>query len=164
MRNAILLSALMFVAARLPMLAADQAPPAVVTLPSEMKRVVLVRLKYKTDLLDGLQQAVKSQNIKNAVILSGVGSVISYHVHAVSNTTLPATLAFSEHEGPMDLIAVNGYVLGGRIHAHITMTDDKKAFGGHLHEGTKVFTFAIVTLGLLDDNADLSRFDDSKWQ
>ena len=164
MKNAILLSALMLLTAGLPVSAADQAPPTVVTLPSEMKRVVLVRLKYKTDLLDGLQQAVKNQNIKNAVILSGVGSVISYHVHAVSNTTLPATLAYSEHAGPMDLIAVNGYVLGGRIHAHITMTDDKKAFGGHLHEGTKVFTFAIVTLGILDDNADLSRFDDSKWQ
>ena len=102
--------------------------------------------------------------IKNAVILSGVGSVTRYHVHAVSSTTLPAKLAYTEHAGPMDLIAVNGYVLGGRIHAHITMTDDQKAFGGHLHEGTTVFTFAIVTLGVLDDNAELSRFDDPNWR
>ena len=98
------------------------------------------------------------------MILSGVGSVTSYHVHAVSNTTLPAKLAYTQRSGAMDLIAVNGYVLGGRIHAHITMTDDQKAFGGHLHEGTKVFTFAIVTLGLLDDNLDLTRFDDSTWR
>jgi predicted DNA-binding protein with PD1-like motif len=164
MNTMTLLALSMLVSAALPTLAADQAPPAVVTVSTEVKRVVLIRFKYKTDLLDGLQQAVKSEKIKNAVILSGVGSVISYHVHAVSNTTLPATLAYSEHAGPMDLIAVNGYVLGGRIHAHITMTDDKKAFGGHLHEGTKVFTFAIITLGVLDDNIDLSRFDDSNWR
>jgi predicted DNA-binding protein with PD1-like motif len=107
---------------------------------------------------------VKDEKIKNVVILTGVGSVTSYHVHAVSTNTLPAKLAYSEHAGPMDLIAVNGYVPGGRIHAHITMTDDKKAFGGHLHEGTKVFTFAIITLGRLDDNIDLSRFDDSNWR
>ena len=144
-------------------LAADQ-PPEVVTVPAEIKRVVMIRLKYNADLLDGIQQAVKAQKIKNAVILSGVGSVTSYHVHAVNNTTLPATLAYTKHEGPMDLIAVNGYVLDGRIHAHITMTDDRTAFGGHLHEGTTVFTFAIVTLGLLDDNLDLSRFDDSNWR
>ena len=92
-----------------------------------MKRVVLERLKYNTDLLEGLRQAVKDEKITNAVILSGVGSVTRFHVHAVSNTTLPAKLAYSEHAGPMDLIAVNGYVLGGRIHAHITMTDDQKA-------------------------------------
>jgi predicted DNA-binding protein with PD1-like motif len=164
MNTMTLLALSMLVSAALPTLAADQAPPAVVTVSTEVKRVVLIRFKYKTDLLDGLQQAVKSEKIKNAVILSGVGSVISYHVHAVSNTTLPATLAYSEHAGPMDLIAVNGYVLTGRIHAHITMTDDKKAFGGHLHEGTKVFTFAIITLGVLDDNIDLSRFDDSNWR
>src|SRR6516164_3304904 len=144
--------------------AAEQSPPAVVSIPSDMKRVVLVRLKYNSDLLEGLQQVVKNEKIKNAVILSGVGSVTRYHVHAVSSTTLPPKLAYSEHEGPMDLIAVNGYVLGGRIHAHITMTDDHKAFGGHLHEGTTVFTFAVITLGVLDDDADLSRFDDSTWR
>jgi len=163
-KNTARLGVLIFVLAGLPMTAAGQAPPDVVSLSTEIKGVVLVRLKYNTDLLAGLQQAVKDEKIKNAVILSGVGSVTSYKVHAVSNTTLPATLAYSEHAGPMDLIAVNGYVLGGRIHAHITMTDDKKAFGGHLHEGTKVFTFAIITLGRLDDNIDISRFDDPSWR
>ena len=164
MKKIIWLTISMLVLAGLPAPATEQSPPAVVSVPSEMKRVVLVRLKFNTDLLEGLRQAVKSEKIKNAVILGGVGSVTRYHVHAVDNTTLPAKLAYSEHAGPMDLISVSGYVLGGRIHAHITMTDDQKAFGGHLHEGTTVFTFAIVTLGVLDDNADLSRFDDSKWR
>src|SRR5579863_2301081 len=121
---------------------AGQAAPAVVTVSSDFKRVVLIRLKYNTDMLEGIEQAVKSEKIKNAVFLSGVGSVTSYHVHAVANTTLPAKLAYTQHTGGMDLIAVNGYVLGGRIHAYITMTDDQKAVGGHLHKGTTVFTFA----------------------
>ncbi len=145
-------------------LAAAQTVPDAVSVSAEIKRVVIVRLKYDADLLDGIQQAVKNEKVKNAVILSGVGSVKSYHVHAVNNTTLPAKLAYTQRDGPMDLIAVNGYVLDGRIHAHVTITDDQKAFGGHLHEGTKVFTFAIVTLGVLDDNLDLSRFDDSSWR
>ena len=158
MKKMICLAVSILVLAGLAAPAAEQSPPAVVSVPSEMKRVVLVRLKYNTDLLEGLRQAVKDEKITNA------GSVTRFHVHAVSNTTLPAKLAYSEHAGPMDLIAVNGYVLGGRIHAHITMTDDQKAFGGHLHEGTTVFTFAVITLGVLDDNADLSRFDDSNWR
>lgn len=143
--------------------AAAQAVPDAVMATSQIRRVVVVRMKYNADLLDGIQQAVKNEKIKNAVILSGVGSVTSYHVHAVHNTTLPAKLAYTQRNAPMDLIAVNGFVLGGRIHAHITMTDDQKAFGGHLHEGTKVFTFAIIALGVLDDNVDLTRFDDSTW-
>ncbi len=164
MKNTICLLVSMLVLAGGSAPAAAQAVPEVVSVPSEMNRVVVIRFKYNTDLLEGLQQAVKNEKIKNAVILSGVGSVTSYHVHAVSNTTLPAKLAYTQRTGAMDLIAVNGYVLGGRIHAHITMTDDQKAFGGHLHEGTKVFTFAIITLGILDDKIDLNRFDDSNWR
>jgi len=57
------------------MIAAGQAPPAVASLSTEIKRVVLIRLKYNTELLEGLQEAVKDEKIENAVILSGVGSV-----------------------------------------------------------------------------------------
>jgi predicted DNA-binding protein with PD1-like motif len=143
---------------------AEEAAPAVLTVPSEIKRVVVIRLKNNTDLLKGLEQAVQKEKIKNGVFLSGAGSLTSFHVHTVSNTTLPATQAFTKQTGGVDLLAVTGYVLNGRVHAHITLVDDKKAFGGHLHEGTTVFTFAIITLGILDDKPDLSRFDDSKWQ
>lgn len=96
MKKTICLMVSMLGLAGLHTLAAGQAAPAVVSLPSEMKRVVLIRLKYNTDLLEGIEQAVKNQKIKNAVILSGVGSVTSYHVHAVANTTLPAKLAYTQ--------------------------------------------------------------------
>jgi len=42
-------------------------------------------------------------------------------------------------------------------HAHMTMANSEKAFGGHLEPGTDVFTFAIVTIGVLGDGVDLSR-------
>ncbi len=59
---------------------------------------------------------------------------------------------------------MNGYIIDGRVHAHITFTDADKAFGGHLEPGTKVFTFAIVTVGVLEDGTDLSRIDDKSYR
>ena len=44
--------------------------------------------------------------------------------------------------------------------SHIMLADADKMFGGHLEPGTNVFTFAVVTLGVLDDKADLKRLDD----
>ena len=61
------------------------------------------------------------------------------------------------------MLNVNGYVIDGRVHAHITFSDDEKALGGHLEPGTKVFTFAIITLGVLEEDADLRMFDDWRW-
>jgi hypothetical protein len=46
----------------------------------------------------------------------------------------------------------------------MTMADPDKAFGGHIEPRSKVFTFAVVTLGVLPDSVDLSRFDDKTWR
>jgi predicted DNA-binding protein with PD1-like motif len=46
-----------------------------------------------------------------------------------------------------------------RVHAHITLANADKAFGGHLEPDTTVFTFAVVT-GVLDDGLGLTKIDD----
>jgi predicted DNA-binding protein with PD1-like motif len=142
----------------------ETAVPDTYTLTSHFTRVVVVRMKNQVDMLEGLRTAVAREKIKNAVILSGVGSLVSYHVHVVSNTTFPSTLAYTKEEGPFDLLTTNGYILEGVVHAHISFANPQKAMGGHLEPGTRVFTFAIVTLGVLDDATSLKRFDDKNWR
>jgi predicted DNA-binding protein with PD1-like motif len=141
--------------------AADAPDVATFSLP--IARVVVVRLKNGTDMLDGLRQAVAREKIKNAVIMSGFGSVTSYHVHVVDNTTFPPKDVFTSEQGPFDLLAIGGLVLDGRVHAHITLRSTKQTTGGHLEKGTSVFTFAAISLGVLSDSTDLSHVDDWTW-
>jgi len=75
MKNYLPIAAL-FLTAASQIVRADEAP-AVHTIRSPIDRVVIVRLKNKTDMLDGLKQAVTREKIKNAVIISGFGSVTS---------------------------------------------------------------------------------------
>ena len=142
---------------------ADEVPE-VHTIRSPIDRVVIVRLKNKTDMLDGLKLAVAREKIKNAVFMSGFGSVTAFHTHVVANTTLPPKDTFTKENGPFDLLNVSGMVIDGKVHAHITLSDTKKATGGHLEPGTQVFTFATITLGILSDSADLTRVDDYTWR
>src|SRR5690606_33294568 len=101
------------------------------------------------------EELVAKEGIKNAVILSGIGSVRNYHIHSVSNREFPSKNVFLKDPAePADIISINGYVIDGRLHPHITLTDGEKAFGGHLEPETHVFTFAIVTLGVFDDSVD----------
>jgi predicted DNA-binding protein with PD1-like motif len=139
----------------------DPAVPDVYAIAGRFERVLILRLKYQTDLLEGLEKMIRQHKIKNAVILSGIGSVRNYHIHSVSNRTFPSKNVFIKDAAtPADIISMNGYVLNGRLHPHITLTNGEAAFGGHLESGTNVFTFAIVTLGILPDDLDLSRLDD----
>jgi predicted DNA-binding protein with PD1-like motif len=65
---------------------------------------------------------------------------------------------------PADLIGMNGYVIDGKIHAHVTLANPEKAFGGYLEPGTTVFTFAIVTLGVMNDGVDFGHLDDKTYR
>ena len=124
---------------------------------------MIVRLKHQTDILDGLKQAVAREKIKNAVILSGFGSVVSYHIHVVNNTTFPPVDVFAKEDGPFDILTVTGMVMDGRVHPHISLSNPRKTIGGHIEPGTKVMTFANITLGVVADSADLRKMDDWNW-
>ena len=142
----------------------SQTPDAY-AISSQFQRVVILRFKYQTDLLAGLEKLVRSEKIRNAVILSGAGSVTNYHIHSVSNRTFPSkNIYLKDPTAPADIVSMNGYIIGGRVHAHMTMTNDEHAFGGHLEPGTNVFTFAIVTVGVLPGSLDLSKLDDKTYR
>jgi predicted DNA-binding protein with PD1-like motif len=94
-----------------------------------------------------------------------MGSVRGYQVHQVSNRDFPSKNIFvKDPTAPADLIGMNGFIIDGRIHAHVTLANPDKAFGGHLEPGTSVFTFAVVALGVLNPSVDLSKVDDKNYR
>jgi predicted DNA-binding protein with PD1-like motif len=141
------------------------AVPNVYAIEGQFDRILVLRFKYRADLLAGLDSMVKVNKIKNAVILAGAGSVTGYHFHSVSNSSFPSKNIYVKNPtAPADIVSMNGYVIDGRLHAHITLTDPDHAFGGHLESGTTVFTFAIVTVGVFKEGIDLSRVDDKTYR
>ena len=139
--------------------------PDVYAVRTQFDRVVILRFKFDTDLLAGLQKMVKQEKIANAIILSGMGSVRGYQVHQVSNRTFPSKNIFVKNPTePADILGMSGFIANGVIHPHITLATPDKALGGHLEPGTNVFTFAVVTLGVLKDGADLSHLDDKSYR
>ena len=139
--------------------------PDVYAILTQFDRVVILRFKFDTDLLAGLQKMVKQEKISNAIILSGMGSVRGYQVHQVSNRTFPSRNIFVKNPTePADILGMSGFIANGIVHPHITLATPDRAFGGHLEPGTNVFTFAVVTLGVLKDGADLSHLDDKSYR
>ena len=139
--------------------------PDVYVIPGQFQRILVLRFKNQADLLGGIEKMAKEQKIKNAVILAGIGSVRDYQVHSVSNRDFPSKNTFvKDPSSPADIVSVNGYIVNGEVHAHMTMTDPDKAFGGHIEPDTHVFTFAAVTLGVFDDKVDLTHLLDKDYR
>src|SRR5260370_29591475 len=126
--------------------------PDVYAVKGQFDRILVLWFKYNTDRLAGIEKIVKQEKIRNAVILSGAGGVRGYQIHQVSNRDFPSKNMFVKNPTePADVISMNGYIINGRIHAHITLATPDRAFGGHLEPGPTVFTFGIVTLCVMSE-------------
>jgi predicted DNA-binding protein with PD1-like motif len=143
----------------------DKSVPEIWSIPTQFERVVILRFKYETELLSALEKAVQESKIRNGVILGAYGSVRNYHVHQVSNRTMPPKNVFVSDPGaPADIAGMSGMILNGRLHPHIVLSNPDKAFGGHLEPGTNVFTFCVVTIGVLPEGLNLEKLDDKNWR
>jgi hypothetical protein len=128
---------------------------------TEIRRVIMVRINPGDDILLGLRQAVKEHAIRNAAILTGFGSVRHSHFHVVMSNDLPPAESYPKSEQPLDVVAMGGLIIDGRVHAHIDFSDERNGFGGHLEEGCLALTFTVVALADLGD-VNLSHWDTFK--
>ena len=124
---------------------------------TSVKNLIFIRMNPGDDILASLTEAAKKHNIKNAVILSGIGSARSHHYHVVASRVNPPKNEFTKREKASDIVNVTGFIIEGRVHAHIIHSDIETAFGGHLEPGVEVLTFAIFTLAEVD--YDFKGFD-----
>jgi len=122
-----------------------------------IKNLVIIRLNPGDDVLASLTEAAKKNSINNAVVLSGYGSVRTHHYHVVASRENPPENSFVKDDKASDIIDLSGCIINGRVHAHITHSDTKTAFGGHLEPGVQVLTFLCIILAEVD--YDFSCFD-----
>ncbi len=122
-----------------------------------IKNVLILRLNPGDDLLEALRVAVRENEVQNAVIIAGVGSVVSHHYHVVASTVNPPKEYFTKGDAAADILSMNGAIINGRVHAHVTYSNEKVAYGGHLELGCEILTFTMVTLAEVD--ADFDRWD-----
>jgi predicted DNA-binding protein with PD1-like motif len=142
----------------------DPKVPDAYAIEGNFEKVLVLRMKHGADLLKGLETLVKQKGIKNGVILSGIGSLRGYHVHQINNRDFPTSNVFTKAlTTGCDLVGMNGYIVNGVTHAHMTLGTGEKAIAGHLEAGTQVFTYAIVTVGVMN-GTDLSKIDDKTYR
>lgn len=138
--------------------------PGAYSLIGHFDRIVIIRVKPGEDLLAGMTKEVKEQKIQNGVILSAIGSMRGYAVHQVTNRKLPTQNTIEKNPTqPVDLVSMNGYVVNGRIHAHMTVATPDRVIGGHLETGTEVYTYGIVTIGVMNAT-NLEKIDDKGYR
>ena len=125
-------------------------------------RIFVLRLDSGDYLLESIESLVQKENIKDAVVVSAIGTLDEYRVHWVTTTGFPAENHF-EHwkDKPLELASVGGVIANGKPHLHIVVSDSEKAYSGHLEKGCRVLYLAEIVIIELK-SLDLSREYDER--
>jgi predicted DNA-binding protein with PD1-like motif len=128
-------------------------------------RTILIMFDRDDLLLEGLQEVVKKEQIDTAAITGGIGSLQRVHLHTITTTATPVVEKFWNFTGPIELASVQGSVIGGNAHVHISVFDwDSKAiYIGHLEPGSIVAYRAEISLAVLE-GVKTERYTDEKGE
>ena len=139
-------------------------------------KIIPVRLKTHTDLMNGLKKVCEDNGIKQGIVLTGIGSVrkLTYQV-LTPNDKVKLGAAYTDPTtmpGPIEILSLQGEIFQTEegemvLHLHGTFSDkDGKVYAGHLVPGgnpvlaTLEATIAEVTgVNLIrrhDDDVDMN--------
>ncbi len=125
-------------------------------------RVILIMFDRDDLLLEGLQEVVRKEKIDTAAITGGIGSFQRVHLHTITTTSVQPLDKYWNFTGAIELASVQGSVIGGDAHAHITVFDwdTKTTYIGHLEPGSVVAYRAEVSLMVLE-GVQTERYNDA---
>ena len=101
---------------------------------AQIQEVYHVRIGRDGHLLESVVDAIKQNNIQNGAILTGIGSLQECAYHRSKSLGPDNGDEFYKVKGAMELLNLDGMITDGKPHLHITFSNEKGAFGGHLDD------------------------------
>jgi len=131
-----------------------------------MNRVVLGKLKWDIDLLEGIKELAKRERIQTGIILSAVGALRKAIFRNLK--VLPPDLKVEKHhrlylelEQPMEIVSLTGWIATREdgeieVHAHLSAStvvqDQVTTLGGHLTPGIITSVKVVVVIGIIEES------------
>lgn len=110
-------------------------------------RLQVMRLDAGDYLLESIMTLIEHQNIRNAVVVSGIGTLDHCVLHMVMTTSYPAVEHFERWENkPLELASIDGIIADGVPHLHMVISDHQKAYAGHVEPGCRTLYLCEIVI------------------
>ena len=130
--------------------ATNRAKQTMRTIVSEgFGRIIILSFDRGEKLREGIREKLKELGVKNAVLVSAIGTFEKARFHRIKTTNRRPEDEILEIDGPMELAGVAGVVADGEPHFHMVFQDLNRAYAAHLEDGSVVCYLAEVVLAEL---------------
>jgi len=124
-------------------------------------RIFALRLNQGEFLLERIMDLIQRENIKDAVVVSAIGTLDRCKLHMVMTTGYPPVEHYENWENkPLELSSIDGIIADGKPHLHAVVSDSERAYAGHLEEGCRILYLAEIVIVELRSISLTRTFDD----
>ncbi|MFC1485569.1 PCC domain-containing protein [Candidatus Latescibacterota bacterium] len=109
-------------------------------------RIVVLRFERGEKLREGIRDKLDELGIKNAVVVSAIGTFEKARFHRITSTGTGGESETITIEAPIEFSSVDGMVINGEPHFHMTFQDLDRAYSVHLEDESVVCFLAEVVL------------------
>ena len=114
-------------------------------------RYVVLSLAKGDLILESIEKACEELGIRNAVVTSAIGSARKVVFHYIGSTADDPVNTFVTIDEACEIGSIQGLVLNGEPHLHISFSDRSRAYNGHLEPGSEVQYLLEVSLTEMKD-------------
>ena len=134
----------------------------------DLSNVLIIRMRPKEELRAKIEEVMSTNNIKRAVVLSGIGSIFeATFFGVVPNSPLPFgqdKITVIRKTGPFEVLTMEGNILPMEEklipHLHVTLgASDGSVIGGHLDRGIVYTTLELFLAEIRGCNVEKSKDD-----
>jgi predicted DNA-binding protein with PD1-like motif len=111
-----------------------------------IEKIHILRVDPGEDVLLSVKKFLAEAGLRQAVVLGGYGTLAAHHLHWVVHNRIPVDNSFGRGEGGIEILSMNGLVVEGEPHIHVTLATQAGAYGGHLEEGCIAYVLCEIFL------------------
>lgn len=114
--------------------------------------IIAIGIEPGEMLLETIKKAIDENDIRNGMVISGIGTLKTCTFHYIEDTGFPPKEGFRTIEEPMELSSVAGIIADSEPHLHIAFsTKDKEVWSGHLEPDSEVMYLAEIAIMKIND-------------
>jgi len=115
-----------------------------------LTEVIALRLDQGEDVLHSIEAVARDKDVHAGVVLSGIGTLDRARIHHITHTGYPSVDEVVDHEGPIELLSVQGLIADYAAHLHTCISIKDQTYMGHLEPGCRVLYLAEIAIGRLE--------------
>jgi predicted DNA-binding protein with PD1-like motif len=128
----------------------------------EWGRTFILRLDRGDYVLESIMEFIEKEGIKDAAVVSGIGSLDECIIHMVTGTEIPYSEYFKRWSNqPLELASLSGLIINGQPHLHTVISDTESACAGHMEKGCRILCLGEIVIAELK-TSNLARVFDAK--